>query len=52
MLTYELLGERKETLRVLQDSSPQQLLDVSRWPDLADLQKDSRFLDLKTRNLK
>lgn len=53
VLTYECLRERNETLRVLQDSSPQQLLDVSRWPDLADLQKDSRFLDLlKTRNLR
>ena len=46
VLTYEALGQREATLAVLNRSSPLQLLDVTRWPDLADLRRDSRFSQL------
>jgi tetratricopeptide (TPR) repeat protein/TolB-like protein len=46
ILTYEALGRREASLAVLNRSSRQQLMDITRWPDLADLQHDSRFLEL------
>jgi len=46
ILTYEVLRHRDSTLRVL-DSAPATIIaDLSRWPDVADLQKDSRFIAL------
>ncbi len=45
-LTDEALGRRNETLGVLAASPSELLSDLSRWPDVADLHKDSRFLDL------
>lgn len=45
-LTYEALGRRDATLGVLAASPSELLADLSRWPDVADLHKDSRFLDL------
>jgi Flp pilus assembly protein TadD len=45
-LTYEAMGQREASLAVLNRSSRLQLMDVSRWPDLADLQRDSRFTQL------
>jgi serine/threonine protein kinase/Flp pilus assembly protein TadD len=45
-VTYEALGLRDATLSVLSDAPPELLADLSRWPDLADLQKDSRFSQL------
>ncbi|MDQ2843698.1 MAG: hypothetical protein M3Y72_22190, partial [Acidobacteriota bacterium] len=43
-ITYESLGRRSDTLSVLAASPPGVLADVSRWPDVADLHQDSRFL--------
>ena len=40
------LGQRDETLDVLRNSPDGVLADVSRWPDVADLYKDSRFSQL------
>jgi tetratricopeptide (TPR) repeat protein len=45
-VTYEALREREKTLSVLAAASPGVLGDLNRWPDLADLHKDSRFLQL------
>jgi eukaryotic-like serine/threonine-protein kinase len=45
-ITYEALGRRNDTLSVLAASPDGVLADVSRWPDVADLHKDSRFLQL------
>jgi eukaryotic-like serine/threonine-protein kinase len=44
--TYEALGRRKDTLAVLNTSPSEVIADVSRWPDMADLRRDSRFLHL------
>ena len=44
--TYEALGQRKEALSVLASSPPDVLADLGRWPDLADLHRDSRFQKL------
>jgi tetratricopeptide (TPR) repeat protein len=44
--TYEALGRREATLNVLSASPSGVIADVSRWPDMADLQQDSRFLQL------
>ena len=53
ILTYEALGEREASLAILNRSPRQQIMDISRWPDLADLQHDSRFLQLLAKfNLK
>jgi len=53
VLTYEELYRRfhnqtfrDKTLQVLMDSPGQELADFSRWPSLADLQKDPYFLSL------
>jgi Flp pilus assembly protein TadD len=45
-LTYEALGRRDDTLAVLAASPSGVIEDVSRWPDMADLVKDSRFIQL------
>jgi eukaryotic-like serine/threonine-protein kinase len=45
-ITYEALGRRDDTLNLLAASSPGVIADVSRWPDVADLHKDSRFVQL------
>jgi tetratricopeptide (TPR) repeat protein len=44
--TYEALGERERTLALIQDSPDWLLSRLNRFPDLADLQKDSRFKGL------
>jgi Flp pilus assembly protein TadD len=45
-VTYEALGDRENTLAVLNASPEGVLADLSRWPDVADLHKDPRFLEL------
>jgi serine/threonine-protein kinase len=45
-ITYEALGRRNDTLSVLATSPRGVIADLSRWPDVADLRKDSRFLQL------
>jgi len=44
--TYEALGEREETLALIGDAPDGLLSMLKRFPDLAELQKDSRFLRL------
>jgi tetratricopeptide (TPR) repeat protein len=46
VLVYEALGLRDKTLELLRTSSGEQLADVNRWPYLADLHTDPRFLQL------
>jgi len=46
ILTYETLKNREASLAVLQRSSRPQLMDITRFPDLADLAKDPRFIQL------
>jgi len=46
VLTYEALDQRRATLDLLSTSSAEFLADVSRWPDLAELHRDSRFQQL------
>lgn len=45
-ITYEALGNRDATLKLLADSPAGVVEDISRWPDVADLHRDSRFLQL------
>jgi tetratricopeptide (TPR) repeat protein len=44
--TFEALGRRDDALKLLSTFSFSELSDVNRWPDMADLSKDSRFLQL------
>jgi serine/threonine protein kinase len=46
MLTFEALGQRNDAIKLLESTSYAVLADVSRFPDLADLAQDSRFLTL------
>jgi serine/threonine protein kinase/tetratricopeptide (TPR) repeat protein len=46
VLTYELLARRDDALAQLDTFSAESLADVSRWPDLAELHRDSRFIQL------
>jgi len=45
--TYEALGRRTDALKLLGTFSYRELADVNRWPDMADLSHDSRFLQLR-----
>jgi serine/threonine protein kinase/tetratricopeptide (TPR) repeat protein len=47
-LTYEALGRRDKTLSVLAASPSGVVTDLGRWPDVADLHRDPRFLQLLT----
>jgi tetratricopeptide (TPR) repeat protein len=44
--TYEALGLHDRTIEVLTKAPHAVLADLSRWPDLADLNKDPRFIEL------
>jgi serine/threonine-protein kinase len=44
--TFEAMGRRDDTLKLLSTFSRAELADVNRWPDMADLSRDSRFLKL------
>ena len=44
--TYEAVGDRDKTIEVVSGSPDGVLGDLSRWPDLAELHKDPRFLSL------
>ncbi len=48
VLTYESLGRRNDALKVLANSHPNMIADVNRWPDVADLRQDPRFLQMLT----
>ena len=43
VLTYEALGQRRDALAVLHDAPHAVLQELSRQPDLTDLQRDSAF---------
>ena len=49
-LAYERLDRRESTLAVLGNSPAQLLADLNRWPDVADLRRDTRFLQLLISN--
>ena len=44
--TYEALAEREETLKILSSSTDEVIADLSRWPEVAELQNDPRFQQL------
>jgi tetratricopeptide (TPR) repeat protein len=46
VLTYEALGRRNDALALLTTSSAEFVADIGRWPDLADLHQDARFIQL------
>ena len=46
VLTYEALGHRDDTFRVLRDSNPELLRELARHPDLVSLGEDVRFKEL------
>jgi eukaryotic-like serine/threonine-protein kinase len=48
VLTYETLRRRDETLTLLRTAPAGTVADLGRWPDLADLHQDPRFLGLLT----
>jgi eukaryotic-like serine/threonine-protein kinase len=45
-ITYEALGRREETLALLKTSPPGVVADLARWPDVADLRRDKRFMQM------
>ncbi len=45
-LTYEALNRRDDTLSVLATSPAGVIADLGRWPDVADLHRDPRFIQL------
>src|SRR5271165_1262479 len=46
--SFEAMGRRDDALKLLSTCSYAELADVNRWPDMADLSRDSRFLQLLT----
>jgi tetratricopeptide (TPR) repeat protein len=46
VLAYEVLGQRDKTLDLLKTSTAEEVATINRWPDLADLHKDPRFVQL------
>jgi hypothetical protein len=46
VLTYEALGRHDQTLALLSTSTGEEIADVSRWPDLSELHRNSGFLRL------
>ena len=46
VLTYGALDEYQAALSVLGSASPELIMDANRWPDLAGLQSDPRFIQL------
>jgi tetratricopeptide (TPR) repeat protein len=46
VLTYEALKLREKSLELLRSAPAHVLADLSRQPDLRDLQRDARFLEL------
>jgi Flp pilus assembly protein TadD len=49
-LTYEALAKREATLSLLTSASRELVADLNRWPDLAGLQSDPRFIQLLISN--
>jgi len=44
--TYEMLHTRAESLAILRSAPREMLEDLKRWPNMADLTADSRFIEL------
>jgi hypothetical protein len=44
--TFEALHQRQESRKLLNTFSYSELTDLKRWPDLAELSRDPRFLEL------
>jgi Flp pilus assembly protein TadD len=49
ILTYEVLNERDKAVAALNSATPELLLQLQRYPDLADFCSDSRFQQLVTK---
>jgi tetratricopeptide (TPR) repeat protein len=49
ILTYEVLNERDKAVAALNSATPELLLQLERYPDLADFCSDSRFQQLVTK---
>lgn len=43
---YEALGNRDDTIALLRSAAPNLLFQLNRWPELADLARDPRFIQL------
>jgi Flp pilus assembly protein TadD len=43
---YEALGQRNGALSLLASAPDEVLINLSRWPDVADLSRDPRFIQL------
>jgi hypothetical protein len=50
VLTYEALGRREFSLSALSGASREFLADMNRWPDVSDLQRDPRFVQILISN--
>ena len=46
VLTYEALGRRQDSLAVLAATPKDVIADLSRWPEVDDLHRDPRFIQL------
>lgn len=46
-LAFEFLGKREKALEAVRGATRQTLADMSRWPDLAELARDPRFVQLQ-----
>jgi eukaryotic-like serine/threonine-protein kinase len=44
--TFEAMGHREDSIKLLSTFSYSELADLNRWPDLADLSQDPRFSQL------
>ncbi len=49
ILTYEVLGQRDKAILALHSATPELLLQLERYPDLAEFCRDSRFQQLVTK---
>jgi tetratricopeptide (TPR) repeat protein len=49
ILTYEVLGQRDKAILALNSATPELLLELERYPGLADFCRDSRFQQLVTK---
>ena len=48
VLTYEALGQRDKTIEILKGAPPDLMRELDRHPDLAELRKDSRFIQIES----
>jgi tetratricopeptide (TPR) repeat protein len=48
--TFEMLGQRDESLAILRTAPAEMLDDLKRWPNMAELTADARFVELTASN--